>query len=712
MKQDVEQKSGQNGNAEKKLKCSSNPADESQVQPFAPEADPTKALLKKVFKFNAFRPYQEAVCRSVISGKNVLLVMPTGAGKSLCYQLPGLARDGTTLVVSPLIALMEDQVAKLKELGLRAERIHSGRDRLSSRQICFDYLDGKLDFLFIAPERLRVPKFPEMLAKRPLGLIAIDEAHCISQWGHDFRPDYRMLKERLPLLGKAPIIALTATATARVQDDIIDQLGISGAERRIHGFRRSNIAVEIVETSIPDRTEAVIKALSDKSRLPAIVYAPTRRDSEALAEELQGKIAAAAYHAGMTAQARNSAQTEFLQGKTDAMVATIAFGMGIDKSNVRTVIHTGLPSSIESYYQQIGRAGRDGLPSRAILMHSYADRRMHEFFHQKSYPDSDVLDSIYSSLSDSSQPKEKLRAESMLDPETFDTALDKLWIHGGAIIDPEENVTQGSSDWKKTYLLQRSHKLAQIEAVARFVELPHCRMLKLVQHFGDVEDSGKLCGKCDACAPADCILLTSRKPEPLELEGVLKILDKLRRQNAMAVGRLYRETMEDAMPRRNFEELLTATARAGLVKLMEDSFEKEGRTINFRRAVITVKGLTQTSSKERLADIVRMESKTTQPKTTKKRQKSKTEKAQPQPHSAPQTPVPPGLVSALKEWRLAEARRLEIPAFRILSDKVLRAIAAAAPKNQQDLLELKGFGPKMLETFGEKILKIVSGAGG
>src|SRR5215510_7458900 len=211
--------------------------------------DELGSLLSAAFGFSAFRPNQEAVCRAVIDGRDVLLVMPTGAGKSLCYQLPGIARGGTTLVISPLIALMEDQVAKLKERRLAVARIHSGRDRAASREACLDYLNGKLQFLFIAPERLRVAGFPEMLAKRKPSLIAIDEAHCISQWGHDFRPDYRMLGQYLPSLRPAVVIALTATATPIVQDDISQQLGLTQPARFIHGFRRGNIAIEVVEVA-------------------------------------------------------------------------------------------------------------------------------------------------------------------------------------------------------------------------------------------------------------------------------------------------------------------------------------------------------------------------------------------------------------------------------------------------------------------------------
>ena len=210
-------------------------------------------LLHRNFGFASFRANQEAVCRAAIDGGDVLLVMPTGAGKSLCYQLPAIALGGTTLVVSPLIALMEDQVAKLAAQGLHVARIHSGRDRGLSRQACIDYLNGSLNFLFIAPERLRVPGFAEMLAKRKPSLVAIDEAHCISAWGHDFRRDYRTLGQHLPALRPAPIIALTATATPLVQDDIVRQLDLQSAARFIHGFRRDNIAIEVVETPKPRR---------------------------------------------------------------------------------------------------------------------------------------------------------------------------------------------------------------------------------------------------------------------------------------------------------------------------------------------------------------------------------------------------------------------------------------------------------------------------
>ncbi|MDG4551357.1 MAG: DNA topoisomerase 3 [Candidatus Contendobacter sp.] len=562
----------------------------------APRREPTPVdrlleLLQTVFRLPSFRPYQEAVCRTVTGGRDVLLVMPTGAGKSLCFQLPGLARAGTTLVVSPLIALMEDQVAKLVELGLRAERIHSGRDRLTSRQVCMEYLQGHLDYLFIAPERLGVAGFPEMLAKRKPALIAVDEAHCISQWGHDFRPDYRMLGRYLPLLRPAPVIALTATATVLVQDDIVRQLALNDAIRSIHGFRRANLAVETVETRVPDRHAAVRRILADPARRPAIVYAPTRKETEALALELNADYPTAAYHAGMTPQERERTQNRFGAGELAVIVATIAFGMGIDKADIRTVVHTALPGSIEGYYQEIGRAGRDGQPARAILLYSYADLRTHEFFHRRDYPEPDRLQRIFAALGADPQPRTSLREWLALAPESFDPAVEKLLVHGGVWRDGEGNLGRGQADWLTSYERQRAHKLAELRQILDFADkATACRMVRLVRHFGDHEDS-QPCGVCDVCAPQAATARRSRRLTAAESRLALQVLETLRWREGQTVRQLH-ERLEGPGERRAFERLLESLAGAGLVTIREDAFSRDGKVIPFWRVYLTEAGRT------------------------------------------------------------------------------------------------------------------------
>ena len=682
-------------------------------------ADEIDALLRERFGFSSFRPHQEEVCRAIIEGSDVLLVMPTGAGKSLCYQLPGIARGGTTLVVSPLIALMEDQVAQLQAQGFVAERIHSGRKRQDSRQACVDYLAGNLDFLFIAPERLSVPGFPEMLARRKPSLVAVDEAHCISQWGHDFRPDYRMLKDRLPLLHPAPIVALTATATARVQKDIVEQLGTKGTERAkppkqfIYGFRRENIAIELLEQKPSLRNHKALEILTPEERRPAIVYAPSRKKAEELAAELGEKFPAAAYHAGMETSRRDKVQSAFLRGQLDVVVATIAFGMGIDKPNVRSVIHLALPGSVEGYYQEIGRAGRDGLPSRAVLLHGFIDRRTHEWFLERDYPAQSSLLTIYRALGTTPIQKQDLRSRVGMDAETFDRALEKLWIHGGALLAPDESASQGHDNWKVPYQAQRKAREAQIDDIARFAESQGCRMLRLIRHFGDQADPGTRCGQCDICQPGHTVAGAFDEVTPEQQAALERILKTLDSEGAPSSGRLHSSLFGDDFDRDHFEDLLTALFRGGLIEIEERHFESEGKTIEYRRPVITPSG--RRAGADEIAALLIASRSGPARRSTKRKQTSGTKrkvgitkKPRGKAKVTASAPASPEWVERFRAFRLEEARRRNIPAFRIFSDKVLEAIAAHQPRSSADLLEIRGVGPTLLEKYGKRILEIVA----
>jgi DNA topoisomerase-3 len=676
-------------------------------------------LLQNAFGFPKFRPNQEAVCEAVTAGRDALLVMPTGSGKSLCYQLPGLARGGTTLVISPLIALMDDQVHKLKERGLAVECIHSGRDRETSRRVCAEYLSGKLRFLFIAPERLRVAGFPEMLAKRKPSLIAIDEAHCISQWGHDFRPDYRMLGQYLPCLRPAPVLALTATATPLVQKDIAAQLGLIEPTHFIHGFRRENIGIEIVEALPSQRPSLAREILSDAKHCPAIVYAPTRKQAENLAEEWAGAFRVASYHAGLDAERRHRVQEEFMAGKLDVMVATIAFGMGIDKPDVRTVIHTALPGSVEGYYQEIGRAGRDGNPSRAILMHSYGDRHTHDFFFNRDYPDVRLMDQVFTGLPSAPLPKEKLRKTLGIEEELFDKIIEKLWIHKGAVLDFAENVSQGEQTWRDSYITQGEQKRAQIDQMIRFSESDQCRMMSLVRHFGDSSDSAASCGACDFCAPAKCVAQRFRTATDVERAALYRVLSAMKLIRARSTGKLYAELCPgNKISRDNFEEILGAMARAELLSFADAVFEKDGKQIPYRTVSLTPAGRATdetTPVQFVMKDAARPALKRKPLKKLRKSKVSLTAASRSQSGEPGTTAAASGseqnrIEQALRAWRLGEAKRRRVPAFRIFGDRALLSIATTAPSNEAELLAVQGIGAGIVKKYGAHIFRLLAGS--
>src|SRR5918911_2840679 len=361
--------------------------------------DQARETLRSRFGYDAFRPGQERAVAAVLAARDTLVILPTGGGKSLCFQVPALMLPKLTVVISPLISLMKDQVDALTARGLPATFVNStlSGNEVADRLARVDR--GEFKLLYVAPERFDLGSAAERLRAIGVSLLAVDEAHCISEWGHDFRPSYLRMGRVRESLGSPPTVALTATATPEVRRDIVQQLGLRSPESVISGFDRKNLRYHVVRTRTEgDKDEALVAALQRHEGL-AVVYASTRRAVERIAAALErARIPAAAYHAGLDDDHRHEVQDAFMREDVRAIVATNAFGMGIDKRNVRLVLPYAMPGTLEAYYQEAGRAGRDGLPSDCVLLHAFQDRFTHEFFIKGAYPERPLIERVYETL--------------------------------------------------------------------------------------------------------------------------------------------------------------------------------------------------------------------------------------------------------------------------------------------------------------------------
>ncbi|MDR0702553.1 MAG: DNA helicase RecQ [Azoarcus sp.] len=607
-------------------------------------------ILTHVFGYGAFRGEQQTIIEHVAAGGDALVLMPTGGGKSLCYQIPALMRPGTAIVVSPLIALMHDQVSALKEAGVAADYLNSSLDLDAMRATERALFEGGLDLLYVAPERLMTPRFLDRLDHlrdtERLALFAIDEAHCVSQWGHDFRPEYlqlSILSERYPAI---PRVALTATADRQTRDEIVQRLHLDAARCFISSFDRPNIHYTIVEKDDPRRQ--LLNFIRDEiypkfSRAAGIVYCLSRRKVEETAAWLQEHgIAALPYHAGMPAEIRAAHQNRFLREDGLVMVATIAFGMGIDKPDVRFVAHLDLPRSIEGYYQETGRAGRDGLPARA-------------------------------------------------------------WMAWGArdVVNQRRMIDAGDGVDDRDYETYRRLARNRLDALVGLAEITGCRRQHLLAYFGE---EAAPCGNCDNClAPPQAWDATDAARKALsciyrtgQCFGAGHLIDVLRGE------------LTDKVRNRGHERLSTFGIgndldekhwRAVFRQLIAHDFICVDHE---RYNALALTEAARPLLRGEVDFLIRLP--------PGQRRKSRTRHRAAANHDIPGG-VPTALFDRLRAWRASTAQARNIPAYVIFHDATLRDIAIARPGTPGDLRKISGIGDRKLEAYGEEILEIVAASG-
>jgi ATP-dependent DNA helicase RecQ len=602
-----------------------------------------EAALKQHFGFAAFRPLQKEIISETLNGADVLAILPTGGGKSICYQLPALIREGLTLVISPLIALMKDQVDGLVENGISAAYLNSSLDEESARETWRRIYRGDIKILYLSPERLLLEGMIEKLVSLNLSFVAVDEAHCISSWGHDFRPEYRALRTIRNSYPQIPILALTASATERVRRDIVEMLGVSEAKSFIASFNRPNLSYRVIPRINP--LKQIREILDDHEDETGIIYCLSRDRTESVAKELKEHgIKAAAYHAGLTAKEREKRQDQFARDQVRVMVATVAFGMGVDKPDVRFVIHHDLPKNIESYYQETGRAGRDGLPSECILLYSSADSaKLWNFIDQTSDPvEREIAGQQLSQLLRLTESSECRR-------------VSLLRYFGETYCDSDDAATNycGSCD---NCLTPR----AEVDATEIAQKLLSC-IARINKHSGF---SVGLAHLVDVITGANNDKVRKWGHDKLSTYGIGKGRPK---PEWLYYGR----------------ELISA----GLIRI---------NTERFNVIEITQKGALTLKEKRPV--------KLKAPLVTSKLSSEKKEQQRKQLGAID---YDLGIFEKLRAWRMGVAREKGLPAYMIFSDATLQNIAARNPKSLATLRNISGVGDKKLVLYGDELLEVL-----
>lgn len=493
---------------------------------------------REVFGWEQLRPSQIAAMTAVMEGRDTIVVMPTGAGKSAVYQVPGVLLEGPTVVVSPLIALQRDQVAALARIeGSDASAVNSAQRARDNEAVWERVREGSLDFLFVSPEQLAKDEVVEQIAAASPALMVVDEAHCVSSWGYDFRPDYLSLSHVRERIGRPPLLALTASAAAPVRADIVERLGMRDAHEVVAGFDRRNITLDVVRhrENAGKRRWVVERAAAEAK--PGIVYAGTRREAEQYAEELSALgFDSSPYHAGLSAAERSRTHDRFQEGELDVVVATSAFGMGIDKPNIRFVLHASVPGSLDSYYQEIGRAGRDGKPSTAILAYRPEDLGVQRF-RTGAHPDPEVLGGLIDAVREQQGPvtATALRERTGLS-QTPLTSMLHLLEEAGAVTTEKRGGVRAVPGARRDVCVREAVRIAtarvdlersRVEMMRAYAETNGCRRRHMLGYFGETLAEGD-CAGCDTCARTQELketpvrtgdILSGTGPDPLESEA-------------------------------------------------------------------------------------------------------------------------------------------------------------------------------------------------
>src|SRR4051812_38572324 len=493
-----------------------------------------RKVARKHFGWPSLRPGQFKPMRAVLRRRDALVVLPTGAGKSAIYQVPAVLLPGPTIVISPLLALQQDQIAQLNERGdplLRAVRVSSAETPKQQRAALEEIRAGRAEFLFITPEQLSDPaRLAEIKALKP-GLVAVDEAHCISAWGHDFRPDYLALGEMIKGMGRPPVLALTATASPPVREDIIARLHLRRPEIHVSGLDRPNLFLEVAYCPDEAYRWRRLTTLIDSLDRPGIVYVATRRAAEELSERLvSAGYNASFYHGGMAGGPREQRQEAFAADQVDIMVATSAFGMGIDKANIRWVAHVALPDSPDSYFQEIGRCGRDGRPAHAMLLWRAEDEAIQRFF-TGGAPDETELRELAAALRSGPMTKTALKDKTGLGPRKLGAYLNLLELVGAAVPGAKNRMTvplfaplpaAAAKAAIREYERQQMVDRSRTDMMRGFAEARGCRSQVLLAYFG--EKTAKPCGHCDNCVDG----VAERRPaasEPFAVHSTVRHLE-------------------------------------------------------------------------------------------------------------------------------------------------------------------------------------------